>query len=227
MQYGWTEYADSPTTPAITVAEAKAHLRVDYDTDDDLISVLIDAATQQAEAYTRAAITARLFTMTLGAFPRISRGQSGPDPDYAEFPSRFGSSGRPARYPTAICLPVWPLISLSSIQYIDADTDALTTLASSSYVVVSSHRPPMIVPAAGTAWPVAGDHPEAVRITFRAGMAEADGGIPAVVKSAIKLIVGHLYEHREDVTPGVGAPEPALLPMGSRYLLNPYRMWPL
>ncbi len=37
------------TEPAITLARAKAHLRVDHTADDDLIEAYIGAATQQAE----------------------------------------------------------------------------------------------------------------------------------------------------------------------------------
>jgi len=220
MQFGLTQYAESPTQQAMTLAEAKAHLRIDFDDSDTLISGLIDAATLAAEAYTSAAFIERSYLMTLGAFPRIGAGQFGPDTDYAEFPSRWGTSGRPTRYPTAIRLPFHPVLSVSSITYLDPDL-ATQTVAASDYVVVVSRHPPFIAPATGTNWPNIGDHPEAVSVAFRAGY----GTCPANALAAIKLILGHLYEHREDVTPGVGAPNPAELPMGSKWLLTPYRLW--
>lgn len=52
-------------------------------------------------------------------------------------------------------------------------------------------------------------------ITYKSASA-----IPDQVKSAILLIVGHLYKHREDVTVGASG---AQLPMGSQYLLDFYK----
>lgn len=224
MNFGLTQYADSPTAPALTRAEAKLHLRVDFDDNDSLIDALVDAATQQAEAYCCAAITARDYLMTLSAFPRVSAGQSGPDPDWHEYPSRFGHSGRPSRFPWALQFPVWPVVSVSSVQYLDT-AGTLQTLSSSVYAQALDRRPPYIVPLPNQVWPVTYAQPDAVRVRFRAGMAEANGGIPAAVKAAICLILGHLYENREDVAGGMGG-TPGEIPMGSRYLLNPYRMFP-
>lgn len=42
----------------------------------------------------------------------------------------------------------------------------------------------------------------------------------SLIRAAVLLIVGHLYANREDVVVGSSASE---LPMGSRYLLQPYR----
>ena len=45
--------------------------------------------------------------------------------------------------------------------------------------------------------------------------------VNASIASAILLILGHLYENRSDVTSGTAA---AALPMGSRHLLQPFRI---
>jgi uncharacterized phiE125 gp8 family phage protein len=45
------------------------------------------------------------------------------------------------------------------------------------------------------------------------------GVIPKAIKSAMKLIIGHLFEHREDVVVGASVAD---LPMNSTYLLEPY-----
>lgn len=42
-------YQLTPIVPIVTLEEVKAHLRVDYDFEDDLIKSYIDAATQMAE----------------------------------------------------------------------------------------------------------------------------------------------------------------------------------
>ena len=43
-----------------------------------------------------------------------------------------------------------------------------------------------------------------------------------VIKSAVLLIVGHLYAHREDVVAGVSVDK---LPNGSEWLLAPYKVY--
>lgn len=222
MRYGLTQFADSPTCSVMTLAEAKLHLRVDFDTDDELILGLIEAATLQAEAYCGAAFCARDYLMTLGAFPGLGSGSFGPDRDGEEFKPRWGSTGRPARYTSAIYLPVHPLLSVSSIQYLDTD-NVLQTFDAASYVVVTTGVPPFVVPVSTVCWPAVYSHPEAVRISFRAGFAT----IPQNIVAAVKLYLGHLYEHREEVTPGVGAPNPVQIPLGAKWLLNPHKVWPL
>ena len=59
----------------------------------------------------------------------------------------------------------------------------------------------------------------AVTITFVAGYGAADQ-VPDEAKHAIKLILGHLYENREDVST---APLRAI-PQGARNLLWPNRI---
>jgi hypothetical protein len=44
------------------------------------------------------------------------------------------------------------------------------------------------------------------------------------IQAACLLILGHLYTNREDVITSYGAASAAEIPMGSRYLLNPYRV---
>lgn len=219
MQYGLTKYADSPTGAVMTLAEAKLHLRVDFTDDDDLISALIEAATLDCEAYCNASFVPATYHMTLGAFPARGSGLYGPDEDGEEFPRNFGSSGKPTRYPTAIFLPVHPLLELNSLTYMDAD-GATQTLSTASYVTVSSRRPPFIVPATGTTWPVTYDHPEAVTVSFNAGFAT----IPADIVAAVKLRLATLYEHREEIVVGTIQAD---LSIGSRVLLGKYRLWPL
>ena len=219
MRYGLTKFADSPTGAVMSLAEAKLHLRVDHTADDDLISELIEAATLDCEAYCNASFVSATYHMTIGAFPATGSGAFGPDEDGVEFPRGFGRSGRPTRYPSAICLPVHPVTGVNSITYKD-DNGATQTLATSAYVVVTSQRPAFIVPATGTVWPVTYDHPEAVTISLDAGFAS----IPRDIVAAVKLRLGSLYENREDVLVAV---QSSLLPMGSRALLGKHRLWPL
>ena len=59
-------------------------------------------------------------------------------------------------------------------------------------------------------------------VRYRAGY--ADGAVPAPIRHAILLMVGHLYENRMAVTVATGM---TALPMGVDALLSPYRVWGL
>lgn len=230
MRYGVIQLATSPPVePLISTADAKKHLRVDYDYDDAVIDAFVAAATRQAEEYVGRAFVRRTFLLTLPAFPTNRIASGFPRQDWEVNPSRFGSSGTAVRYPEAIFFPYAPLVQVHSVVYYAGDDEqsppqpVWETLASDSYVFTTAMEPGFIVPRAGRYWPHAGNHPEAVRITYDAGYG-TPADVPADYIAAVKLILGHLYEHREDVTPGVNAPAPATLPYGARYMLGLTRM---
>lgn len=58
---------------------------------------------------------------------------------------------------------------------------------------------------------------DAGKVTYTAGFEE----VPEDIVSAILLILGHLYENRESVVVGVTVTE---VPMGAKWLLDPYRL---
>lgn len=64
------------------------------------------------------------------------------------------------------------------------------------YMVVTSERPGYIEPAWSYFWPNTYSRREAVEITFTCGVASV-ADIPEQYKSAIKILVAHLYENRE------------------------------
>lgn len=138
--YGIMCLTDSPEVEVISLAQAKAHLRVDHDADDDLIVDLVHAAVDEAERYCNAAFFPKSFELTLPGWP---------------------ASG-------VIYIPKHPLIAVGSISYRDSDGD-VQTLDASAYVVSTDTLPPMISRAYGETWPQARCHPAAVTVAFTAG----------------------------------------------------------
>ena len=59
----------APAIPAISLDEAKAHLRVDYGDEDALISWLVAAANSHAEQWTGRAFEAATWDLSLDNFP--------------------------------------------------------------------------------------------------------------------------------------------------------------
>lgn len=164
-----------PSTEPISLAEAKAHLRVDADDEDDLILGLITSARQQAEQICRRAFIIQKWMVTLDHFPISGMNNCG-----------------------EIILQYAPLISVDSITYVNSD-GATQTLATSLYKVDNISEPARIMPAYGTTWPATRNEINAVQITLTAGWENASS-VPQPIKSWMLLRIAAMYENRESDT---------------------------
>lgn len=186
-----------PTFEPVTLEQAKLHARVEIDEDDALVSSLITAARQWVEAYTGRTLC-----------------------DTVLETAAWGYSG------WYIELPKPPVIEVVSFSYRDSDGDD-TVLASDQYSLDNTNPlSPRVVPAYGVAWPATRWQSSSLRVRYRAGYARAGspdetGLIPQPLAAAIKLILGHLYEHRESVVVGQVVTE---VPLGAQWLCRPYRV---
>lgn len=110
-------------------------------------------------------------------------------------------------------LPMGPVQAVTSITYLDGD-DNEQTLDPNDYRLAVNCVP--VVLYTGGALPAGHD----VAITFTAGFGTA-ADVPATLRHAILIMVGHLYAHREAAI--VGA-TPAVMPLGYEALTDPYRV---
>jgi uncharacterized phiE125 gp8 family phage protein len=173
-----------PAGEPVSLAEAKQHLRVDGGDDDLLIGSLITAARQAAETKTgRQLITAR-WKLLLDAFPGpLMQSASG---------ASFSLPGH------AILLAKCPVQSVVSIEYLDMN-GTTQVMPSSDYVLDAACEPARLTPAFGKTWPPTLPQMGAVSVTFDAGYGTASA-VPEGLKSWIKLRVGSLYGHREEMS---------------------------
>lgn len=162
-----TDASDEP----VTLEEAKLHLRVDIDADDDLIAALATTARQAVENFTRRALLSQDWELRLDEFPDES----------------------------VLEIPLPPLQEVSAITYTD-DDGVSHTFDSSNYVVDTGSTPGRIALKDGASWPGEPLAPLAgVQIAFTAGYASADE-IPRPLRQGVLLMLGHLYENREATT---------------------------
>lgn len=122
------------------------------------------------------------------------------------------------RFPQTIVVPRPPLQS-ATITYVDVD-GATQTLATGIYTVDTDAEPGLIYQAYDQDWPSTRDVEKAVKVTFVAGYGAASTDIPQDILHAMKLHIGHLYEHREQVTDL----KSEILPMGYEDLMYDYRI---
>lgn len=183
-----------PAEEPVTLAEAMAQCRVEDAAENDLITGLMLAGRDQVESITRRAILTQTWELVLDAWPQDR----------------------------VIELPRPPLQSVESITYLDG-AGVTQTLSAEQYQVATVSAPGRVVLARGASWPSVELAPvEAIRVRFVAGWADA-ASVPAPLKLAIKLLVGHWYENREEVSVGAGVAQ-SQIPYGVDALLASYRV---
>ena len=168
----------------MSLIDAKLHLRVDFDEDDTLIASLISAARQAAETLTGRQFTTARWKMVLDSFP-------GPSLMGVPAGQSFSLPGH------AILLFKTPVQSVVSINYLDMGS-ALQVMPASTYTVDAACEPARVTPVFGQIWPICLPQIGAVSVIFDAGYGTA-AEVPQGIKSWIKLRVGSLYAHREEV----------------------------
>lgn len=179
-----------PAAWPVSVAEARQHLRVDVPDEDQLLQRLIEAATQWCEEQ----CARRFLSATL--------------------------RWRLDRFPGVIELPRAPVLSVSSLQYLDG-AGVLQTLAAAAYQVDLEDEPARIAPAPGTEWPSTQlDALAAVRVEFVAGYGASSAAVPQGIREAVLVRVGDLYANRESVVTGTISSE--IQSMAALQLLGPY-----
>ena len=173
-----------PAGEPVSLQEAKAHLRVDFDDDDGLIQALIAAARQAAETITNRQLMSARWKLVMDSFPG---------------PSLMGvPAGQPFSLPGhAILIHKSPVLNVVSINYLDM-AGVLQSMPASNYTVDAACEPARIPPVFGQIWPIPLPQIGAVSVTFDAGYGAA-ASVPEGIKSWIKLRVGSLYAHREEV----------------------------
>lgn len=112
-----------------------------------------------------------------------------------------------------IRLPMPPLVSVTHVKYYD-EANTLQTFALSNYEVATG-TPGRVALKEEASWPTLERRPDAVQIRFVAGYGAA-AAVPAAIKQAMLLLIGHWYKHREQVITGTIAE----LPMAVEALLD-------
>jgi uncharacterized phiE125 gp8 family phage protein len=199
-----------PAEQPVSLAEAKAHLRVTSNDDDVLIGSLIKAATAKLDGYS-GILGRALVTQT-----------------WAVDLDRFGDRLR---------LPLRPVQSVATVQYYDT-AGVQQTLAGAGYALLADAIGSYVALAPNAVWPGTYGRSDAVRVTFVAGYGNA-AAVPEPIRVAILLAVQHLYALRNsenvflrsEQVEGVGATQYAVSEQAGSIitravdaLVEPYRV---
>lgn len=179
----------------VTVAEAKAHMALEHNDDDDTISGFIATAVEAAQLILGRQLVAASYELQL-----------------SQFPAAHCWGQKPRENHNAIDLPNPPLIEVTSVTYLDAD-GLRQTLPAERYTVDVDSLVGNILPAYGLAWPAARFYPGSVRIAYSCGWPMDDNTRPPVwtgpksIKTWIMVRVATMYENRESIVTGQAAAE--------------------
>jgi uncharacterized phiE125 gp8 family phage protein len=174
---------------AVSLAEAKAFMKVTSAAEDDLITGMIRTAMEMVEKYSGHILTERELEMVTCGFPVL---------------------------PELITLPRDPVTAILSIAYTDPSTGEAVDLDDGAWRW-SDSAPDQLLPPWRQSWPSAADEFGSVRIGFAAGYEE--DLCPALLVDAVKKTVLQLYDGRceggrlsDDVQEGLRYPfGPALI----------------
>tara|TARA_R100000664_G_scaffold10621_1_gene17520 strand:+ start:503 stop:1114 length:612 start_codon:yes stop_codon:yes gene_type:complete len=180
----------------IAVSEAKNFLRVDTNEDDAFIGTIISSAREYVEEFTGYQLLSATWIQYLDRFPYKAN--------------------------QAIELLMNPVSAITHIKYYDSD-NTLQTWSSSNYDTDLKGKPARITKSYNTTYPTTYERTNAVEIKFVAGYASTSStGFPKQLLNAMYLIIGHLYENRQDVIVGKIAYE---IPKGADSILRKYRLF--
>jgi uncharacterized phiE125 gp8 family phage protein len=188
----------APTITPVSLAEVKAQLDIDYMDKDALIQGLIAAATAHLDGWT-------------GILGRALCEQT--------WRQDFDTFSRKLR------LPLFPIISVSSVKYTDTNGSE-QTVAGANYNVLTDDLGTYAEPIYNFAFPSLKQfQPAAVRVQYVAGYANGTGDpvvstVPDAIKQAMFLLIRHWFDNPSASVVGQTV---AKLPLAVDALLAPYR----
>jgi uncharacterized phiE125 gp8 family phage protein len=163
-----------PESLPVTIEQLADHARADCHAESAYLEVLIQAARDYVEMFTRRQLINATWRLTLDEFP---------------------STRDPIR------LPRPPLVSVSSIKYIDTD-GVEQTIDAADYIVDADSEPPRITPKHDGRWPTSRTRIAAVKVEYVSGYGTSHEDIPASLRNALLMLAGHWYVNRESVVIG-------------------------
>jgi uncharacterized phiE125 gp8 family phage protein len=163
---------DGPAVEPVSLAEAKAHLRVEHDADDNTITALIAGARIHIEVQMRRALISQTWRITRDAWP---------------------VSGRIAVLPA----PLRELVAARVHRF-----DGTTQEIDPETFAVDKAGAPAVVAFAKGALPAPGRPVGGIEIDIEAGYGDAAADVPEPLRHAIRVLVAHWYENRGLIAAG-------------------------
>ena len=175
----------SVVTPAqgevVPIADAKLHLRVDHDDEDDYIEGLVEAATAEIDSprgWLGRSLLTKTLRLTLDSYP-----------------------------PHTVYLPGVPVQSVTKVEYRDRN-GGFQELPPEDYETDLTAEPALLWPARDGSlcrgsWPTdMATGPDVFRVEYEAGYGETSADVPRLIRQWLLTRVGDMYRDREGTVLG-------------------------
>ena len=197
MQYRSLTRQTAPAVEPVTLAEAKAHLRVDTSDDDTYIGTLITAAREWCEQYLDRTLVHTQWVMRFDKFP-----DSGIEP--VELPR-----------PPMVVSGTATAVTVTFTQ----EAGPTSTYSTAEYRVDRNATPGAILPIYGSTWTPHRQDDNAISVTWWAGYGATGSSVPAAIRHAMLMLIGTWYERRASADNAGGSE----VPFGVKSLLDSQR----
>lgn len=163
-----------PAIEPVTIAEAKAHLRIDDASEDVLLSSLLLTSRLHVEAALGLALINQTWMLVLDRWPADG----------------------------SIEIPIAPLQAVTAVRVRNANANGTASvIPATSYLVDIVSKPPRLVWNSG-APALPGRLANGIEIDLAVGFGDSAQSVPAPLKHAILMLTAHWYEHRDPVEIG-------------------------
>lgn len=170
-----TVVSTPPDVDPVELPDMKRFARVEIDDDDTLLTTLIKAATISVEAFLHRKLISQSLTI------RYDNG----------FPGEIR--------------PIFaPILSVTSVSYIDTDGATQTLVDGTDYETDINSEPARIRPAFDTSWPTPRNTFNAVTAVVVAGYGTKCDDVPEVIRLAIMQAATDMYENRQSEIVTIG-----------------------
>lgn len=171
---------------ALSLTDVKTQLRITNTDDDDSLRQFIASIRRRTENYLRKSLVTTTWEYKIDAFE------------------------------SEMLLPMGPIQSITSVQYVDSDGET-QTLAASGYQFDRKGR---LKPSYDNDWPSTRDQYDAVTVTYKAGQTHA-GNVDPDIKLGMLLWIGACDLNRENIA----FTQISTIPNSAKDLLSPHRNW--
>ena len=162
-----------PALEPVSLAEAKAHLRLETNDDDTLLQSLITTSRLHIEAALGLALITQSWSWMFDHWPRGER----------------------------VVLPLRPVQAVTHVRVWRQDGTS-QTLPADNFILDGQGNPARLLPVAPAALVEPGQPGNGIEIGFTAGFGASASDVPATIRHALLLLITHWYEHREPVEIG-------------------------
>jgi uncharacterized phiE125 gp8 family phage protein len=175
-----------PVKAPVTWKQVYTHLRLDSDTDEELVWGYVRAATQWCEAYLNQTLITTTYSYSISNRNFLPNSYLYVLPLSVEAMYR----GAPSQY---IEIPRGPLQAITTLSRVNDDG---TSTALTDYYADTTSSPGTIRMAGGSGY---GSGSGDVSVTYTAGYGNEPENVPVSLRHAVLMLTSFLYENRGDV----------------------------